>query len=99
MTRGLGMPFAFAARLILSVPIFWTVLHAVAAWAGVPPDSWASIVWVVVTACLLVGIEAKRLGYRIFLANLGVSRLRMWLPGWAAVVAAEVLLQVALAGR
>lgn len=97
MTGRLGMPRAFAVRLILSVPIFWIVLHGSAAWLGVPPDSWASVVWVVVMACALVCIEAKRLGYRVFLANLGVSRLRMWLPGWATVVAAEVTLQIVLA--
>ena len=88
----------FALRLAVSALVIWAFLHAVASVVaqsvGAPANSWASVVWVVTVGWILVAIDARQLRYRVFLANLGVSRIGVWLPGWLVVAGAEALFQV-----
>ena len=89
----------FALRLAVSALVIWAFLHAVASAVAratdVPTNSGASVVWVLAVGFMLVAIDARLLRYRILLANLGVSRLGMWLPGWLVVAGAEALFQIA----
>ena len=89
----------FALRLAVSALVIWAFLHAVASAVvravGGPTNSWASVVWVLAVGFVLVAVDARQLRYRVFLANLGVSRIGMWLPGWLVVGGAEALVQIA----
>ena len=93
----------FAMRLAVSALVIWLFLHAVAGGVaqaiGSPSNTWASVVWVLVVGSILVMVDARQLRYRVFLANLGVSRMGMWLAGWLVLVGAEMLLQVTLLFR
>jgi len=86
----------FAVRLAVSAEVIWLFLHGVAQGFGVPAGSWASMVWVLAVGFSLVMVDARQLRYRVFLANLGVSRLEMWFSAWLALAGSEVLLQMAL---
>ncbi len=93
----------FVLRLAVSALVIWSFLYAVAAGVtqatGGPTNSWASIVWVLAVGSVLVMVDARQLRYRLFLANLGVSRVGVWLAGWLMLAGSELLLQVALLFR
>ena len=88
----------FALHLAVSALVIWAFLNAVAsavvrAVAG-PTNSWASVVWVLAVSFVLVAVAACQLRYSVFLANLGVSRIGMWLPGQNFKGARSVLTSV-----
>jgi hypothetical protein len=90
----------FVLRSTVSALIAWLFLQGVVVGVGevlgAPINPSASLLWVLGVGGILVMVDARLRRYRLFLANFGISRLQIWLPGWLVLVSAELLFRLGL---